>query len=60
LTVLALPVLIDIVIIDKLQTEDVAMEAIRWFEEIGLADIALVGGKGANLPRMPVTARSPA
>ena len=25
------------------------MEAIRWFEEIGLADVALVGGKGANL-----------
>ena len=25
------------------------MEAIRWFEEIGLAYVALVGGKGANL-----------
>jgi pyruvate, water dikinase len=25
------------------------MEAIRWFEEIGLTDVALVGGKGANL-----------
>ena len=25
------------------------MEAIRWFDEIGLADVALVGGKGANL-----------
>jgi pyruvate, water dikinase len=25
------------------------MEAIRWFEEIGLADVSLVGGKGANL-----------
>jgi pyruvate, water dikinase len=25
------------------------MEAIRWFGEIGLADVALVGGKGANL-----------
>ncbi|HET9561628.1 MAG TPA: phosphoenolpyruvate synthase [Propionibacteriaceae bacterium] len=25
------------------------MEAIRWFGEIGLADVGLVGGKGANL-----------
>ena len=25
------------------------MEAIRWFSEIGLTDVALVGGKGANL-----------
>ena len=25
------------------------MVAIRWFEEIGLTDVALVGGKGANL-----------
>jgi phosphoenolpyruvate synthase/pyruvate phosphate dikinase len=25
------------------------MEAIRWFGEIGLTDVALVGGKGANL-----------
>jgi pyruvate,water dikinase len=25
------------------------MDAIRWFSEIGLADAALVGGKGANL-----------
>ena len=25
------------------------MEAIRWFDEIGLTDVALVGGKGANL-----------
>jgi pyruvate,water dikinase len=25
------------------------MEAVRWFEEIGLTDVALVGGKGANL-----------
>jgi pyruvate,water dikinase len=30
-------------------TEDRAMEAIRWFSEISLADVALVGGKGANL-----------
>jgi pyruvate,water dikinase len=29
--------------------EDAAMEAIRWFEQIGLADVGLVGGKGANL-----------
>ena len=34
---------------DKLQIEDAAMEAIRWFSEIGLTDVALVGGKGANL-----------
>ena len=25
------------------------MQAVRWFEEIGLTDVALVGGKGANL-----------
>jgi pyruvate,water dikinase len=25
------------------------MEAVRWFEEIGLTDVGLVGGKGANL-----------
>ena len=25
------------------------MEAVCWFEEIGLTDVALVGGKGANL-----------
>ena len=25
------------------------MEAIRWFGEIGLTDVGLVGGKGANL-----------
>jgi hypothetical protein len=49
LTLLVLPVLTDIVTIDRLPTEDVAMEAIRWFDEIGLADVALVGGKGANL-----------
>jgi pyruvate,water dikinase len=49
LTLLVLPVLIDIVTIDRLPTEDVAMEAIRWFDEIGLTDVALVGGKGANL-----------
>jgi pyruvate, water dikinase len=24
-------------------------EAIRWFEEIGLTDVTLVGGKGAGL-----------
>ena len=46
---LAPVVLTDIVIIDKLQIEDAAMEAIRWFEETGLTDVALVGGKGANL-----------
>src|SRR5512132_3137520 len=32
-----------------LPIEDAAMEAIRWFEEIGLTDVGLVGGKGANL-----------
>jgi hypothetical protein len=37
------------VIIDMLPIEDAAMEAIRWFEEIGLTDVGLVGGKGANL-----------
>ena len=31
--------------------EDAALVAIRWFEEIGLTDVALVGGKGANLHR---------
>jgi pyruvate,water dikinase len=37
-------------IIHELRAEVGAMsEAIRWFEEIGLADVALVGGKGANL-----------
>ena len=25
------------------------MELVRWFEQIGLADVSLVGGKGANL-----------
>src|SRR5512133_654068 len=25
------------------------MEAVRWFKEIGLTDVTLVGGKGANL-----------
>jgi phosphoenolpyruvate synthase/pyruvate phosphate dikinase len=49
LTLPALPVLIDIVTIDRLQTADVAMEAIRRFGEIGLADVELVGGEGANL-----------
>jgi hypothetical protein len=49
LTLLADAVLIDIVTIYRLQTEDVAIEAIRWFGEISLTDVALVGGKGANL-----------
>ena len=49
MTLPALLVLIDIVTIDRLQTADVAMEAIRRFGEIGLTDVALVGGKGANL-----------
>jgi pyruvate,water dikinase len=51
LTLLALAFLIDIVITRQvLRTEDVGMmEAIRWFEEIGLTDVPLVGGKGANL-----------
>ena len=49
LTLLAPVVLTDIVIIDKLQIEDATMQAIRWFNEIGLTDVALVGGKGANL-----------
>jgi hypothetical protein len=35
--------------IDKLQIEEGTMEAIRWFSEIGLADVALVGGKGASV-----------
>jgi len=34
------------------------MEAIRWFGEIGLTDVALVGGKGANLGEL-TTARLP-
>ena len=25
------------------------MQTVRWFEEIGLTDVAVVGGKGANL-----------
>ena len=49
LTLLAPVVLTEIVIIDKVQIEDATMDAIRWFEEIGLTDVALVGGKGANL-----------
>jgi pyruvate,water dikinase len=49
LTLLAVAVLIDIVTIYRLQTDDVAIEAIRWFGEISLTDVALVGGKGANL-----------
>jgi pyruvate, water dikinase len=49
LTLLAPVGLTDIVITDKLQIEDATMEAIRWFSEIGLTDVALVGGKGANL-----------
>jgi Pyruvate phosphate dikinase, AMP/ATP-binding domain len=49
LTLLADAVLIDIVTIYRLQTDDVAIEAIRWFGEISLTDVALVGGKGANL-----------
>jgi pyruvate, water dikinase len=31
------------------------MEAIRWFTEIGLTDVALVGGKGANLGELTTT-----
>jgi pyruvate,water dikinase len=31
------------------RTDIVSMEAVRWFDEIGLEDLALVGGKGANL-----------
>jgi hypothetical protein len=47
LTLLGSGVLTDLVVIDKLQIEDATMEAIRWFSEIGPADVALVGGKGA-------------
>lgn len=54
MTLLAPVVLTDIVIIDKLQIEDATMEAIRWFDEIGLTDVALVGGKGANLGELTV------
>jgi len=28
------------------------MEAIRWFEELGIEDVAIAGGKGANLGEM--------
>ena len=30
------------------------MTYIRWFEEVGAADVGLVGGKGANLGEMAV------
>ncbi len=37
----------DIVTITHMRGD--AMNAVRWFREVGLADVALVGGKGANL-----------
>lgn len=49
MTLLPVAVLIGIVTIYRLQTEDVAIEAIRWFGGISLTDVALVGEKGANL-----------
>jgi pyruvate, water dikinase len=55
LTLLAVALLIDIVIIRQIAKEVAAMmDAIRWFQEIGLADVALVGGKGANLGELTV------
>jgi Pyruvate phosphate dikinase, AMP/ATP-binding domain len=49
-TLVAVSVLIDILIHQaNLRTEDGEMEAIRWFDEIDLADVGLVGGKGANV-----------
>jgi hypothetical protein len=48
-TLVSVTVLIDSMSINTLSTKDVEMEAIRWFGEIGLTDVGLVGGKGANL-----------